>query len=250
VEKLAKILGMKVLLNDPPRARRERDKQFVKFESIINESDIVTVHVPLNIVGEDKTYHFFNEKVFKKMKKGTWFINSSRGEVMESSALKAAIKSGRLGGAVIDVWENEPDIDIELMEKVFLATPHIAGYSADGKANGAAMIVNELSRFFNLPLNDWYPQGIPEPQVPSISIDGKGKNDEEIVREAINHTYNISEDDLKLRFSPSDFEKQRGDYPLRREFSSFEIKLKKGTKIEQKMLEALGFNVKLSRQEA
>jgi erythronate-4-phosphate dehydrogenase len=246
VEKLAKILGMKVLLNDPPRARREGDEQFIRFESIINESDVVTIHVPLNIVGVDKTYHLFNEKVFKKMKKGTWFINTSRGEVMESYALKAAIKSGRLGGAVIDVWENEPDIDIELMEKVFLATPHIAGYSSDGKANGTAMIVNELSRFFNLPLNDWYPQDVPEPQLPYILIDGKGKNGEEIVKEAINHTYNISEDDLKLRFSPSDFEKQRGDYPLRREFSSFEIKLKKGTKKAQKMLEALGFNVKLS----
>jgi erythronate-4-phosphate dehydrogenase len=87
-----------------------------------------------------------------------------------------------------------------------------------------------ISGFFKLPLNDWYPGQIPGPQNPVISINGKGKNDESVIGEAIAHTYNISEDDLKLRFSPADFEKERGDYPVRREFSSFEINIKNGTK--------------------
>lgn len=246
IEKLANALGMKVLLNDPPRARAEGEKLFVDLETVLRESDIVTLHVPLNIVGEDKTYHLINERTIKLMKKGVWFINSSRGEVAETSSVKKALDSGRFTGAVIDVWEQEPDLDIELMHKVFIATPHIAGYSTDGKANGTAMIVNSLAGFFNLPLRDWYPEKISKPENPVIYIDGKGKDDESVIREAVTHTYNISEDDLKLRFSPADFEKQRGDYPLRREFPSFEIILKNCTKRVSKTFTELGFKVRLS----
>jgi len=241
VEKIARILGMNVLLNDPPRARKEGQKNFVHLGDILYNSDIVTVHVPLNIVGEDKTYHLFNERSFKKMKKGTWFFNSSRGEVADTPSLKNVLASGKLGGAVLDVWENEPDIDLELMAKAFIATPHIAGYSTDGKANGTAIVVNSLCRFFNLPLGDWYPKDIPVPAIQEILIEGKGKSEDDILREAVFKTYNPEEDDIRLRFSPSDFEKQRGDYPLRREFTSYTINLRGGTKKSRKMLEELGF---------
>jgi len=241
VEKIARALGMKVLLNDPPRARKEGDRKFVLLGDILYNSDIVTVHVPLNIVGSDKTYHLFNDKSFKKMKKGAWFINSSRGEVTETAALKKTLDSGKLAGAVIDVWENEPDIDLELMGKTFIATPHIAGYSTDGKSNGTAIVVNSLCRHFGLPLENWYPDNVPAPVQPAIIIDNKGKSDEDVAREAVLHTYNISEDDLKLRFSPSDFEKLRGDYPLRREFTSYSVSLKTEAKKTRKMLDGLGF---------
>jgi erythronate-4-phosphate dehydrogenase len=127
---------------------------------------------------------------------------------------------------VLDVWENEPDIDLELMASTFIATPHFAGYSTDGKANGTAMVVNALSSFFNLPLKNWYPQNVPLPKSPFITIECAGKTDEDVIREAVFHTYNIDEDDIKLRFSPADFEKQRGDYPLRREFDSYTVKVK------------------------
>ena len=111
VAKLGKILGMNVLLNDPPRARKEGDKEFAGIERILQEADIITVHVPLTMMGEDKTYHLFDDITFNKMKKGSWFFNSSRGEVAETTALKKMLSSSVLGGAVIDVWENEPDID-------------------------------------------------------------------------------------------------------------------------------------------
>lgn len=248
VERFARSIGMKVLLNDPPRARREGDRNFVKLASILRESDFITVHVPLNIVGEDKTYHLFNDKFFKKMKKGAWFINSSRGEVNDTAAIKNALESGKLGGAVLDVWENEPDIDLELMSKAFIATPHIAGYSTDGKANGTAMSVNSLCKFFDLPLKKWYPDNIPKPHSPAITIECKGKANEDIIREAIFNTYNITDDDLRLRSSPFDFEKQRGDYPLRREFSSYRINLRGGTKKVQKILNGLGFKVETGKR--
>ncbi|MCX6302474.1 MAG: 4-phosphoerythronate dehydrogenase PdxB [Bacteroidia bacterium] len=243
VEKLALALGMNVLLNDPPRERKEGEKKFVSLGSVIYKSDIVTLHVPLNVVGEDCTWHLFDEKSFKKMRKGTWFINASRGEVTETSALKKALGSGKLAGAVLDVWENEPDIDIDLMAKTFLATPHIAGYSTDGKANGTSIIVNSLCSQFNLPLKNWYPPKVPKPDAPVISISGIGKTDEEIISEAVFHTYNIDQDNINLRFSPSDFEKQRGDYMIRREFTAYTVKLNGGTKHVRKILEQLGFKV-------
>ena len=243
VAKLAKILGMNVLLNDPPRARNEGDKSFVDLDTLINESDIITVHVPLNIVGGDKTYHLFNDRLIRKMKKGAWLINSSRGEVAETSSVKRALCSAKLGGVVMDVWENEPDIDNELLDKAFLATPHIAGYSTDGKANGTSIIINDLCKSFNLPLTDWYPEVIPQPHIREITIRAKNRDPEDIIREAVLNTYNINEDDTKLRFSPSDFEKHRDEYPVRREFTAFIINLISGTKKVQKILEDIGFKV-------
>jgi erythronate-4-phosphate dehydrogenase len=243
IEKLARLLGMNVLLNDPPRARIEGEKPFVDLDKLLKESDIVTLHVPLNIVGEDKTYHLINDKSIRKMKKGAWLINSSRGEVAETSALKKALSAGKFKGVVLDVWENEPDIDHELMERTFIATPHIAGYSTDGKANGTSMVVNSLCKVFNLPLNNWYPGVIPNPHIHEISINAKNKDPEDVIREAVLHTYNISEDDIKLRFSPSDFEKLRGDYPVRREFPSFSVNLEGGTKKIEKLVGQMGFRI-------
>ena len=243
VEKLARNLGMKVMLNDPPRARIEGDKGFSDLDTVLREADIITFHVPLTIVGQDKTYHLVNEKIIKKVKKGAWLINSSRGEVAETGSLKKALDAGKLGGAILDVWEHEPDIDIHLMQKTFIATPHIAGYSTDGKANGTSIVVNKLAQFFNLPVKEWYPTNLPAPENPEIKINGKGKSQEAIVREAVEHTYNISMDDLKLRFSPSDFEKQRGEYPVRREFTAYKVNLINSNKQVVKLLSNLGYNI-------
>jgi erythronate-4-phosphate dehydrogenase len=245
VESIAKTLDMNVLLNDPPRARKEGNENFVSFNDILNKSDIITLHVPLNCSGEDSTYHLMNEMAFRKIQRGAWIINSSRGEVTDTNALREVLISGKMGGAILDVWENEPDIDTVLMAKAFLATPHIAGYSADGKANGTAMVVNSLCSFFGIPLKNWYPENIPRPPVSLIKINGAGKSDEEIIREAVFHTYNIEEDDMKLRHSPQDFEKQRGEYPLRREFSFYSLQLKNSSLSAVKSLHEMGFRVRV-----
>jgi erythronate-4-phosphate dehydrogenase len=243
VEKFARSIGMNVLLNDPPRARMEGEMNFYSLDTVLSGSDILTVHVPLNLVGQDQTWHLFNDESFQKIKKGAWFLNSSRGEVTDTYGLKKALYSGMLGGAVIDVWENEPDIDSGLLQQAFIATPHIAGYSSDGKANGTAMIVNSLDKYFNLPSENWYPSNIPPPASPYISIDCNSKTDEEIIREAVIHTYNIDKDNTSLRLSPRDFEKLRGDYPVRREFPSYSVKLRNGSEKIQKTLASLGFRI-------
>ena len=243
VEKFARAIGMNVLLNDPPRARKEGASGFVTVNNILNESDIITLHVPLNVSGEDATYHLINEDLMGKLNRKIWIFNSSRGEVCDSSVLKRALKEGLFCGAVIDVWENEPDIDLELLTQTYIATPHIAGYSTDGKANGTAMVVNSLSRFFKLPLTDWYPDDIPTPENPLIEINCKGKDHAEILREAVIHSYDIAFDDANLRSSPSDFEKLRGDYRLRREFHAYIVKLSGGDDSARKLLEDIGFKV-------
>jgi erythronate-4-phosphate dehydrogenase len=248
VEKFARAIGMNVLLNDPPRERAEGKKDFSSLKTILSESDIITLHVPLNVVGEDFTYHLFGEKRFNEIKKHPLILNTSRGEVIETNEFKNALISGKVNGAIIDVWENEPDIDTDLMDLSLISTPHIAGYSTDGKANGTAMVVNSLSRFFNLPLQDWYPANIPAPASPAISIDCRGRSPEEIMQEAVNHTYDISEDHIRLRNSPQEFEKLRGDYPLRREFDSYTIDLKNGSEKINAMLEAIGFKINAIRR--
>ena len=245
VEKFARSVGMNVLLNDPPRARIEGKKNFHSLNTVLSGSDILTVHVPLNIVGEDQTWHLFNEESFKKIKRGAWFLNSSRGEVSDTYSLKNALNSGMLSGAVIDVWENEPNIDLELLQQAFIATPHIAGYSTDGKANGTSMVVNSLTKYFNLQSENWYPSDVPPPASPYISIDCNNKSDEEIIREAVIHTYNIDKDNSRLRLSPQDFERLRGDYPVRREFTSYTINLKDGTEKVLQTMKSIGFRMKI-----
>lgn len=242
VERAARIMGMNVLLNDPPRTERGGEN-FVSLDELIAGSDIITVHVPLNISGRYKTHHLFNDEIFKTMKEGTWFINSSRGEVVDTIALKDTIKAGRIR-SVIDVWENEPEIDRELMSMAFIATPHIAGYSTDGKVNGTSMVVNSLSSFFRLPFKKWYPENVPAPLMPLLNVEGKSKTDEDIMREAVMQTYDIESDDRRLRNSPSTFEKQRGDYPLRREFPAYTVDLNNGNENAIAKLRMLGFTIK------
>jgi erythronate-4-phosphate dehydrogenase len=243
IEKLAGILGMKVLLNDPPRARKEKKNDFVRLDELLAASDIISLHVPLSMTGNDKTWHLFDHDTFNKVRTGTWFINSARGEVVNTEALKEALVHERLAGSVLDVWEKEPEIDIPLMHMSFLATPHIAGYSTDGKANGTAMTVKALSEVFDIPLAGWFPAEIPVPPEPELIIDSNGKSDAEIVRRAVIHSYNIDEDDVRLRFDPSRFEKVREEYPLRREFHAYSVKLRGGSAEVREKLKELGFKV-------
>lgn len=243
VEIFARLMGMNVLLNDPPRERREGPENFHDLDTVLKQSDIITLHVPLQVVGEDATWHLIDELTAKKIKKGAWLINTSRGEVADTHVLHQLLDSGRITGAVIDVWENEPDIDLSLMNKAFIATPHIAGYSTDGKANGTSMVVRSFAEFFGLPLKDWYPEKLPPPQNPVIEINCSNKHIEDIIREAIFHTYDITGDDFRLRFSPADFEKHRGNYPVRREFQAYKVKLSGSTPEIHKILTDLRFQV-------
>lgn len=243
VARVAEILGMRVLLNDPPRERAEGTDKFVSLQTIMEQSDIISLHVPLAYKGEDATFHLADNMFFEKLKQQPVLINSCRGEVVETEAVKTALKSGCISGFVCDCWENEPDIDTELLDLTAIATPHIAGYSKDGKATGTYMSVQAISHFFNLGLNNWEPSGVELPTQPIIEIDGKDLSEQEIFARAILHTYDIRTDDKEFRTNTSLFEQLRGDYPVRREFPAFSIKQKNMRESTVVKLKQLGFNI-------
>jgi len=244
VARIAELFGMKVLLNDPPRVRKEGVGSFVELDEILEKADIITLHVPLNLDGPDQTLHLANATFFAKAKKRPVLINSCRGEVVVKESLKEAIRVGQISGAVIDCWENEPDIDTILLEIIDLGTPHIAGYSKDGKANGTSMSVQTLSRFFGLGIDDWECKDVELPESTFIALNGFGKSEQQILSEAVLATYDIRNDDRALRNAVESFEKLRGDYPVRREFPVFEIKAMNVDAAIIEKLRNIGFKVK------
>ncbi len=243
IVRTAELFNMRVYLNDPPRVRNEGVCGFVSLDSIIRECDIITFHVPLHYEGIDKTYHLVNEDFLRKVNPGTIIINTSRGEIADTEALKYVVQTGKIAGLVLDVWEHEPAIDHELLDIADIATPHIAGYSADGKAKGTAMVVNTLSRFFDLGLNNWEPEDVPLPEITEINIDCSDMDAEQVLCEAILETYNVENDDRRLRASTGTFEQQRGDYPLRREFHAYTVNLTNEHSDIKRVLMKMGFKV-------
>ena len=242
VESMAQAMGMRFLRNDPPRMRAEGAPGFVSLEQVLSEADIITVHVPLSLDGPDRTLRLVDRDRIARMKPGAILLNSSRGEVVDSAALKEALGSGALRAA-LDVWENEPDIEVALLDRVTLATPHIAGYSADGKANGTAMSVQAVSRFFRLGLDEWYPTSLPAPPCPILEMDCRNKSREEVLLDAIQATYDIEADDERLRKSVETFEAQRGNYPVRREFFAYRIQAANVSDATTDALKSLGFHL-------
>ena len=228
----AEALGMKVLRNDPPR-QAAGEKGFSSLDEVLSVSDIVTLHVPLEYDGLFPTFHMAGESFFARLKKGAFFFNASRGEAAETAALKKALREGRLSGAALDVWENEPDIDRELLEMCHIGTMHIAGYSADGKANGTAASVRAVAAALGIPeLAGWSPEKMPEPpQEKEFRFTS--------VKEALLHTYDPRGDSARLKAAPEQFEELRGSYPVRREFKAFTVTEVPAEK--QKCLKRFGF---------
>ncbi len=243
VARFGELLGMTVLRNDPPRKRNEDPAQFAELSEILEKADIISLHVPLETRGGDATYHLVNSDFIRQLAKRPLLINSCRGEVTDTAAVKQALNQGKLEAFVADCWENEPDIDRELLDAAFLATPHIAGYSRDGKATGTLMSVQAIAGFFGFNLNNWTPSGVELPECPTIEIDGAGLSAQDIISKAILHTYDIRTDDARFRAQPSGFEKQRGDYPVRREFAAYTIRTVNIPGDIRMLLTQIGFNI-------
>ena len=204
-------LGMRVLKNDLPRQDKEGESDFSSLQALAAECDILTFHVPLYKEGKYKTYHLADGNFFRSLQRRPVVINTSRGEVIETNALLEAINNGTISDAIIDVWEHEPEINRELLEKVLIGTPHIAGYSADGKANATRMSLDSICRFFHLGAT----YEITPPAPSSSLIEAKDHE------EALLKMYNPIEDSNRLKSHPELFETLRGDYPLRREEKAY-----------------------------
>lgn len=243
VARAASVLGYKVLLNDPPREEKEGAPGFTKLDTLLAESDIVTVHVPLSDNGPHPTRHLAGGDFFVSMKQGAVFINTSRGEVVDESALKGAMRSGRVSEAVLDVFENEPAVDRELLSMLTIATPHIAGYSTDGKANGTMMSVRAVGKFFGLDMDRWTPAGVPEPPEPELFVDGAEADALEIIREVYDKTYRVQEDHQRFLDHPAHFEQLRGDYRVRREPAAYSVRVFNDDGKYREIFEGLRFGV-------
>jgi erythronate-4-phosphate dehydrogenase len=231
----AEALGLKVLLNDPPLQDEGSEYPLHPLDELMR-ADIMTLHVPLTRSGKYATYHLFDENRIRKMKRGAILINTSRGSVVETKALKKALDETHLAAAVLDVWEGEPNIDTSLLGLVSYGTPHIAGYSLDGKVNALKINYDAVRRFLSLPVDNDIKELIPAPEFTGYSVDANTPSNEETLRNVIKQCYDICTDDGLLRkilLLPKNEQKEyfsalRANYRVRREFFNKTVFIKKG----------------------
>jgi erythronate-4-phosphate dehydrogenase len=248
VMKLIETLGMHILKNDPPLERAEKANDFVSLDEAL-QADIISFHVPLTIDGRDKTYHLLNSQNLKRLKDNSILINSSRGEVIDNKALQEITYSKKLK-LIIDVWENEPEINKELLKNSEIGTAHIAGYSYEGKLNGTRMIFNALRKFLGEEKN-WNPV-LPSIENPVQRLTSMGGIENNLYH-LFKSIYNIDDDDSGLRKilkmdninSANHFDKLRKEYKVRREFSNYTVLPTQKEAEIKKMLENFRFEVKL-----
>ena len=248
VQAKAEALGMTVVLNDPPLAETTDERIYRPLEEAL-ECDVVTVHVPLTFEGAFKTFHLLDKATLTHLSPATIFINTSRGEVVETQPLLNQLEKGSLGATVLDVWEFEPDINWELFKLVSLGTPHIAGYSLDGKAQGTFMIYQALCKYLDLEPS-WKPShSLPSPELPHIEIETTGKFTEQILCDLTTRTYNLEADHRRMtellqipcETRPLEFDQLRKCYPIRREFHNTKVQLVNGGTKLQQQIAGLGF---------
>lgn len=244
----AQALGLRVLENDPPLARQTGDPRFVPLGALL-DADIVTLHVPLTRSGTDPTYHLFDERLLARLRDDAVFINTSRGAVVETGALIRWLRRGTRRSAVLDVWEDEPRIDTGLLETAALGTPHVAGYSLEGKLNAVRIVRAAACRFAGT-VTTWEPPAdLPVP--PPLDLRRVDAAPERLLGEAVRHAYDIAEDDRNLRriigLPPADrarhFRALRTGYRVRREFTA--VRVLAGPQAPVAALAALGFSLQI-----
>lgn len=229
--RMAEGLGMRVLRNDPPLSRETDDPRYLPIEALA-EADVVTFHVPLSREGPDATYGMVNSRLLAILKPSVTVINSSRGGVADPAALAQGRDSGRIGGLVLDVWRGEPEIDLALIARTAIATPHIAGYSYDGKVNGTRMILEAFCKHFGLDRSWEGAPLMPPATVPEVALP-EGVGAREGLRQAIAAAYDIEADDRRMRAMADPPAEARGryftdlrkNYPVRREFPATTIRM-------------------------
>lgn len=247
VSEMAKALQMEVLKNDPPKQLQTGDTSFVSLDEIL-QCDFVTLHVPLSKTSKFPTFHLLDKTILNKLSRHCVLVNTARGAVVDNQALLQKLESRTLGGAVLDVWEKEPEILMPLLKSIDIGTPHIAGYSWDGKIKGTEMVYAAACKHFNVerPFKLSPEDG---PRAGVIDWTGNEPFERELKR-VIDCLYNIEIDDSNLRRSlqlsaserPSYFSDLRKNFRIRREFGSQALKILPRQPELCKGLQMLGFN--------
>ena len=211
----AESVGFKVLANDPPKSDAGVPG-LVGLGEIAERCDIITFHPTLNLDGAYKSRHLADEAFFASLERCRLFINASRGAVVDNNALLAALEDGRVQCVALDVWEGEPDINPSLLNKAYIATPHIAGYSAEGKMNATSIVLEKFMRYMGLECN-----------VPRLRLDAPPQPLVKAAteQEALLSIYSPLDDTKVLKNAPGDFENLRNNYILRREPLAYKIEI-------------------------
>lgn len=225
VAKRARALGMKVLLCDPPKVASEPNAttDYVDYSEALT-ADIVSFHVPIIQEGEHRTWHLLNEAVIKHLSAEQVLINACRGEVWDNQALLARQTSAVPLTLVMDVWEHEPEVLAELVPYVFIATPHIAGYSLEGKARGTWALYEALCTFLRQPKQYELTTLLPPPEIKSVQI--QGELDQALISRLVRLVYDIRQDDHDFRAALGQtgfFDRLRKTYFQRRELGSLQL---------------------------
>lgn len=241
--KLLDTLGIECLVNDPPlQADGFKARKLVSLEEI-RSADIISLHVPLTDTGLYPTRHLVNETFLRDLAPECLLINTSRGPVVDNAALSKHLDNNRMQ-VVLDVWENEPAINNELLRKVGLGTPHIAGYSLEGRLNGTQGIYNALCEFLNI--KPTWQASLPTPRDPILTTGLQGFP---AVSDLVLQAYDIHRDDTQLRglmqLSEAEraagFDRLRREYPVRREFSAYRCRINNDNETLKRQLIRLGF---------
>ncbi|MXY07510.1 MAG: 4-phosphoerythronate dehydrogenase [Rhodothermaceae bacterium] len=220
----ASAFGLHILKNDPPLANAGH-AGFVDLETILAESDIITLHVP----GSSDTCHLIGKSALQSMNPGVWLMNTSRGSVIDSIALSEVLDTGRIGATVLDVWENEPTPDLELLQKVTLGTPHIAGHSMDGKLQGTVMLYRAITDYFRIQPSWDFERILQQDLPPPISVNPDPSST--WLNRIVRRLYDIRADDTRMRMLLStshdqvagQFRRLRRNYPSRRAFDRHQV---------------------------
>ncbi|MEC7816504.1 MAG: 4-phosphoerythronate dehydrogenase PdxB [Pseudomonadota bacterium] len=246
-------LGFTVRLCDPPREAQETDgnESFVSLAEAL-ECQVVSLHTPLTRSGDHPTFHMLGKGELAALNGDQLLINAGRGEVIDTGALLERLGQPNAPLVALDVWEQEPRIQPDLVEKAWLATPHIAGYSLEGKMLGTEMVYQALCRFLGLPVRKKAGQFLPEPALSKVCFTSAA-DEENALSTALRACYDPRRDDARLRLTmrgnPEEraeaFDRLRRDYPVRRECSSLKVQLKGTSKSLQDSFKAVGFKLKI-----
>jgi erythronate-4-phosphate dehydrogenase len=251
VVRKAEALGLRVLKNDPPVQRKNGDKSFASIGQIQEEADIITFHVPLTREGPDATFHMADDSFFKGLRKPVILLDAARGPVIDTPALVRALDAGRVKQVVLDTWEGEPKFDRALLDRVDLGTPHIAGHSFEGKVAGTMMVYEDACRWLGVKPTFSPESLLPPALVPDLAVQAAGRADEDVLRDVVKPVYDIEADDARMRAIPggdaarlaTEFDRQRKDYPMRREFRYTRLHVSGGSSRLIGKLKGLGFQV-------
>lgn len=244
-------LRMSCRVNDPPLQAQGGRDGFVELDEIL-KADIITLHVPLTQTGAHPTWHLVDTPFLESLKPGAILINTARGAVVDNQALDAVLDERDDLSVVLDVWEGEPAINTALLGKVALGTPHIAGYSLNGKLRGTEMIYQAACKYLGLPAQGWKADAnLPEGRV--IMLEQAGQD---ALKAAVFDSYDVRHDDRRLRTilsldaaeRPACFDRLRKEYPLRLEFPGTTIMADGVTAAQQEVLLDIGFNISHCRQ--